>query len=71
MPCYRVDVDIVHGMPDFGECRVAGVIARYGGTRTFYVECSPATALALSEQPGVMYVAETRDADCAPDPSTS
>ena len=66
MPCYHVEVDIDHGMPDFGECRVAGVIARYGGTRTFYVECSAATAEALSEQTGVMYVAETPEADCPP-----
>ena len=67
MPCYRVEFNIEHGMPDFSECRVAGVLSRYGGARTFYVECSPATALALSGQPGVVYVGERRDADCAPD----
>ena len=71
MPCYRVEVDTVRGLPDFGECRVARAVARHGGVRTFYVECSRATVEALIEQPGVMYVAETRDADCAPDPPPS
>ena len=71
MPCYRVDVDIVHGMPDFSECRVARVIGLPGGARAFYVECSPATATTLSEHPGVVCVGERRDTDCAPDPSPS
>ena len=71
MPCYRVEVDTVRGLPDFGECRVARAVARHGGVRTFSVECGPATAEALIEHPGVMYAAETREADCAPDPPLS
>jgi hypothetical protein len=71
MPCYRVEVDVEHGAPDFGGCRVARVIRRLGDGRTFYVACDSATALALSDQPGVVWIEETSDADCASDPSPS
>jgi hypothetical protein len=65
--CYRVDADVLQGSPDFSDCRVAKVVRRQGADRTFYVECDSVAALALSDQPGVVSVEETRDADCSPD----
>jgi hypothetical protein len=64
--CYEVEVDILQGEPDFSDCRVVRVIRRHGDGRTFYVACDSATALVRSEQPGVVWIEETRDADCAP-----